>query len=1534
MTNAQIKDFIGKCKKSASFFIESVCKVKHPLIGIIPVKLFNYQKMSLGNFRSHRFNIFRKSRQAGISTLTGLYALWVAMFFPNKTILIVSKRDGDAKNFLNEHIKLVFNNMPDWVKELWRTPLWNEHEVGFSNGSIMRSLTSSPDTLRSNASSLNIIDEAGFMPDMENMWAGGWSCGRGDTLIQTTDGLIRLDAIANKDGQQWQDINIDIMSDDGVQPANKFFVNGPADTIIINTKLGFEFEATAKHKLRVIDINGDYIWRELHDIKIDDLIVKLPGNFSGKRRRLHNSIELSPDFAEILGLYVGDGSISKKRPKRLRIYFDPQDILDRDATVSKFNSLGLNLSTRAYAQRSGHTVDFRLNSAEFIDLLNKNNLISKTNAYDAIIPSLILQSDKETLCAFIRGLFSADGWCYNNSTHMQLGFSTQSEKLSEQVQIVLHGLGIISKRCRGIITKNRFGKVPAWRVEVLDNASKVLYRQLIGFCVKRKQAALDTYITDRSVLSIKHPALVQEFCNLILQVMPNTDGRKFNIYAIRQKGRVRLDLVKSMSVEFNIDCRLNSYIKSGLIFDTITLIRSGHTITYDISVPSNNTYIANGFISHNTLQHGGCLEPESLVLDATGLRPISSYHYGHSKWVNANAAVATDDNHSKVIAAYANGVVPTRHITTVDGHYVGASLQHKFRILENGKYTWKTCSDLNPGDRAILSARAVESGSTTKLSHDIFNCYPNGCHLCGRNYSSTELRKVASIDDGFCPSCLTTKRMISTAMLPETITPELAKFIGCWLGDGFYDKQGRFGISCDRRYTDYITWLHTIINKLGGVPRNEISIRNGKIHDFSVRFNHKALALMFERNGIHKDSACQAIIPQVILTSGDACKCSFLSGLFETDGCVSGNCVSLSSASLELVRQTQTLLLSLGIRSRVSSSAGSINRYSNKPIHALRLKTNYDISIFRQRIGFISSIKSDKLICIKLTNRSHNDRYTDVKAIQDFYAASIGLPSYERQHIAASLAKGAISRPYIKKLATEFSQLRQTTLGYMAINDLFESTIKIISDSQAATFDISVDDDKHTYLANGFVSHNSVIVISTPNGIGNWYWDKWTDAEDGNGLFNPILINWWGMDWVIEANDSISNKNIRIAPTDGIRKCTTKEEIEKWGPYWSPWLEDQFKALRARGEGHLFRQEILAEFLGGGGTIISSAALLKVGRTVEAAPTVQTISEPFLWINQASGEREYIDFASTEVGEGLYIWAPPVAGRPPQYNNGKIIDPGEQKHVYVMGVDVATGENNDYSAIEVFDLNTMEQVAEYMGHIKATPFSRMVDWLGRWYNDALANIERTGIGVPFIQDMYELIYPNLWKPLRQSTNGTIVHGQPGFATTDVGKNELNKALIHYVSDIEDQGFTIRSFRLYKQLQIYIRKRNRKGIETRKTGAQEGRGNHDDLVIATGLCAIASPDAADQDPTGMAPVRHKDDTQLTAISDYGRAEIINKIAASNSDTRVIIPLTFGGSEQSGPSSDEQLAKFTNQLIAPQKQPLAVIFKPDRYKTRPR
>ncbi len=233
-TNSNGGDKQPSARSSMSWWLRNFGKVRHPSAGILSFYPFSYQRNAIKAFRKHRLNIFRKCRQAGISKISGAFALWFAMFQAHKTILIVSRTDLDAMKFLTEQVIFLFEHLPQWMQDIYKPVKKNEHEIVFPNGSKIQSLTSHPDVLRSNASSLNIIDEAAFIQNMDMLWAGGWPCARYDTLVQTDDGLIQIGQLA-EGGDPWRNITANVATDEGYQASTQAFVSGRHPTTIIDT---------------------------------------------------------------------------------------------------------------------------------------------------------------------------------------------------------------------------------------------------------------------------------------------------------------------------------------------------------------------------------------------------------------------------------------------------------------------------------------------------------------------------------------------------------------------------------------------------------------------------------------------------------------------------------------------------------------------------------------------------------------------------------------------------------------------------------------------------------------------------------------------------------------------------------------------------------------------------------------------------------------------------------------------------------------------------------------------------------------------------------------------------------------------------------------------------------------------------------------------------------------------------------------------------------------------------------------------------
>jgi hypothetical protein len=421
------------------------------------------------------------------------------------------------------------------------------------------------------------------------------------------------------------------------------------------------------------------------------------------------------------------------------------------------------------------------------------------------------------------------------------------------------------------------------------------------------------------------------------------------------------------------------------------------------------------------------------------------------------------------------------------------------------------------------------------------------------------------------------------------------------------------------------------------------------------------------------------------------------------------------------------------------------------------------------------------------------------------------------------------------------------------------------------------------------------IVISTSNGQGGWYHNTWTEAEQGRNEFNPIYVPWWEMDWTIRYKDDLTGKMEEIAPIRGIRETADKEEEDKYGKYWSPWLEEQYRLLQSKGEAHLFKQEILAEFIGTGNTVLSAEVLKYIGVTV--SPKYWTVGK-VNYLHPITEQNTVLDFDNQ-----LRIWRKPVKPEPDIVEGGRIIRPGSSGHTYSIGMDISSGEADDYSAMVVVDCNTKEQVAELNIKILPADLIMMADYLGRWYNGAFIVPERTGLGIPVCQSLYnDIAYSNVFK---MKTPAGKPGKKIGFPTSPAYKPQLNKNLLDYLGE---DGVIIYSQRVFDQLCIYIH------LGGGRTGHVDGPGNHSDLAIALALALVGITEAVQADQRSLIPSHNAPMEPADMSPDIVRKNTDQiKDLLSQGGVNALLPIVPGRSFDNGPiDALEEIMRFSQQM----------------------
>jgi hypothetical protein len=215
------------------------------------------------------------------------------------------------------------------------------------------------------------------------------------------------------------------------------------------------------------------------------------------------------------------------------------------------------------------------------------------------------------------------------------------------------------------------------------------------------------------------------------------------------------------------------------------------------------------------------------------------------------------------------------------------------------------------------------------------------------------------------------------------------------------------------------------------------------------------------------------------------------------------------------------------------------------------------------------------------------------------------------------------------------------------------------------------------------------IVISTVNGLGNWYEQTYHTAKDGKSFFHVIDLDYW-------EHPEYNNEK---------------------------WVKLQKVQLGEKG----WLQEVMRSFLGSGETYIPAHIIGELDTQTRNLIPLRILFPK--WSNK-NADIKVLDDINYEIG-ALSIWKEPVDG-----------------HEYIIGGDCAEGVGNDgdNSCFEVIDSATLEQVAEFYSNLIPPHFFAQVLYeLGIYYNNALIIVEDMASGAAVLNNLQnELFYENLY----------------------------------------------------------------------------------------------------------------------------------------------------------------------------------------------
>jgi hypothetical protein len=159
-TKEQLKEY-SLCMEGPQYFIEKYVKIVSLDEGLIPFKMYDFQKEMVGTFHNNRFTICKLPRQSGKSTVMISYLLHYALFNPSVNIAILANKAATARDLLSR-LQLAYEHLPKWLQQ--GVMSWNKGSLELENGSKILASSTSASAVRGGSYNIIFLDEFAYVP--------------------------------------------------------------------------------------------------------------------------------------------------------------------------------------------------------------------------------------------------------------------------------------------------------------------------------------------------------------------------------------------------------------------------------------------------------------------------------------------------------------------------------------------------------------------------------------------------------------------------------------------------------------------------------------------------------------------------------------------------------------------------------------------------------------------------------------------------------------------------------------------------------------------------------------------------------------------------------------------------------------------------------------------------------------------------------------------------------------------------------------------------------------------------------------------------------------------------------------------------------------------------------------------------------------------------------------------------------------------------------------------------------------------------
>ncbi|HEU5375605.1 MAG TPA: DNA gyrase subunit A [Ktedonobacteraceae bacterium] len=441
-----------------------------------------------------------------------------------------------------------------------------------------------------------------------------------------------------------------------------------------------------------------------------------------------------------------------------------------------------------------------------------------------------------------------------------------------------------------------------------------------------------------------------------------------------------------------------------------------------------------------------CVTGDTLVVTDKGLIPISQISQPGVEDVSVH--VLSKDGQTNTASKWWDcGAFPTWSVMTQRGYEVTGTSNHPLLVAApdtlDGHVTlvWKTIAQLAVGDYVVLDR-------------------------------STVLWPGQPVDLSPIASSLPKKARAKQHTLPETLNEDLGFLLGALLAEGTFRNHVIEFTNTHGDFAEHFiqSWQRVFPTcRLHVFEREPVSY--GKKPFLQIQVVSQHVISFIKALGLSERSA-QRQIPEMILRSPRPVAAAFLRGLFEGDGAVekSGRSLlrlNLTASNRLMLRQVQMLLLRFGI-------VASLNNDRTRQMHRLLISGRENLTLFAREISFASAVKNEALAAALELHTGKALSRTDFIPY---------LATYVQTHATRGqrewLSKNNFDRT--DRLVTALPRLTQVLSAAVMVKIehlahqryLFERVESIEYAGEQPVYSVRVDSECHSFVANGFVNHNT-----------------------------------------------------------------------------------------------------------------------------------------------------------------------------------------------------------------------------------------------------------------------------------------------------------------------------------------------------------------------------------------------------------------------------------------------------------------------------